>query len=80
MRSIKLQGVAADLDAEAATWRLLSTLHGILEPTFPAGAGGPEASGVGGAQTAQQQSADRISSDPDLNRYDDTLRCSMSDL
>ena len=68
LRSIRLQELVTDLDAEAATWRLLFTLHGIPEMGFPAGAGGPPLHGCGSAQRTSQRIASIVEADPELNR------------
>ena len=68
LRSIRLQELVTDLDAEAATWRLLFTLHGIPEMGFPAGAGGPPLHDCGSAQRTSQRIASIVEADPEINR------------
>lgn len=68
VRSLRLQELAADSDAEAATWRLLAVLHGIPEMSFPGGLGGPRVEKVGDARHTQQRAAGLIERDAALNR------------
>lgn len=68
VRALHLQEMAAALDAEAATWRLLWHLYGANASNYPGGAGGPKLPGCAGAPTVAQQIAAVLEQDADLNR------------
>jgi hypothetical protein len=57
-----------DLNAEAATWKLLYILHGIEDPSYPGGMGGPPLQGCGKTRRSRQQAAALIMDDPGINR------------
>ncbi|KAF5829538.1 107-domain-containing protein [Dunaliella salina] len=65
-RFMHLQALAAELDAQAATWHLVWCLHCNEMP--PAGTGGPEVLDTAGLRTTRQMLADHISSDAQLTR------------
>ena len=65
---IRAQKLVQDLEAEAATWKLLYLLHGVEQPTFPGGTGGPPLRGCGSAMRSRQQAAALIMNDQGINR------------
>lgn len=68
MRMLKLQQQEQELDAEAASWKLLAALHGIQDPSYP---GGPPLKGMrgyGGAMPTRQRAASLLASDLEVNR------------
>jgi hypothetical protein len=67
-RAAALADAAAELEAEAATWRLLWHLHGAPGADFPAGRGGDFVEGAGFAKTSRQLAADAVFADASLNR------------
>jgi hypothetical protein len=67
-RAAALADAAAELEAEAATWRLLWHLHGAPGADFPAGRGGDFVEGAGFAKTGRQLAADAVFADASLNR------------
>jgi hypothetical protein len=68
-RFLALTATADELDAEAATWRLMWHLHGVAGRDFPAGVGGEFVEGAGFAKTYCQHAADLVYQDDALNRY-----------
>lgn len=67
-RALHQRGLAEELEAEAATWVLLSHLYADANLRVPAGWGGPPLAGAGSAATTSQRAASEIASDPALNR------------
>lgn len=57
-----------DLYAEAASWKLLATLHGTRDMAYPAGSGDHCLEGYGASKCSKQKAAALIATDPKLNR------------
>ncbi len=70
VRALHLQEMAACLDAEAATWRLLWQLYGVGTQSYPGSLGGPKLPGCPGASTVAQHIAATLEQDAELNRCD----------
>ena len=79
VRALHLQEMAACLDAEAATWRLLWHLYGVDTQTYPGGLGGPKLTGCPGPSTVAQHIAEMLEQDTELNRWTSRLAscCAM---
>lgn len=69
IRIMRLQEQEQDLHAEAASWKLLASLHGSQDLTYPGGLSGIGLHGCGKAMPTKQVAASLIGSDLELNRY-----------
>ena len=79
VRALHLQEMAASLDAEAASWRLLWHLHGPETQVYPGGLGGPKLPGCARGPTVAQLIAAILNQDAELNRCDNSQCCHSLD-